>query len=171
MILSTWLILLSIMLLRFCALLLLVLFYFFNCWWIFHCIGSSCCSVIQSCLTFKTLWTAACQASLSFTISWGLFKLISIDSVMLPNHLTLSHPLLLLPSIFPSIRIFSNDWLCIRWPKYCSFSISPSNEYSGLISFRIDYFGLLPVQGTIKSFVQNYSSIAWIFQGSAFFIS
>ena len=88
---------------------------------------------------FVTSWTAACQASLSFTISWSLLKLMSIESVMPSSHLILCHPLLLLSSIFPSIRAFSNELaLRIRWPKYWSFSISPSNEYSGLISFRID---------------------------------
>ena len=119
------------------------------------------------------LWTAACQASLSFTISWSLFKLMSIESVMPSNHLILCHPLLLLPSIFPRIRVFSNESvLCIRWPKYWSFSfdISPSNEYSGLISFRIDRFDLLAVQGTLKSLLQHYSSKASILQRSAFFM-
>ena len=90
-----------------------------------------------------TLWTAACQASLSFPISWNLFKLISIESMRPSNHFILCHPLILLPTIFPSIRVFSNELaLCIRWPKYWSFSfsISPSTEYSGLISFRIDWF-------------------------------
>jgi len=99
--------------------------------------------------------TAVRQARLSFTISLSLLKLMSIDSVMPSNHLTLCRPLLLPPSIFPSIRVFSNESvLCIRWPKYCSFSfsISPSNEYSGLISFRINWFDLLAVQGTLKSF-------------------
>jgi len=101
---------------------------------------------------FVTPWTAACQASLSFTISWSLLKLMSIESVMLPNHLILCRPLLLLPSVFPSIKVFSNELaLCIRWPKYWSFnfSISPSNEYSGVISFRIDWLDLLAVQGTL----------------------
>ena len=96
--------------------------------------------------------TAACQASLSSTISWSLLKLMSIASVMPSNYLILCHPLLLLPSIFPSIRVFSNESaLCIRWPKFWSFSfsISPSNEYSRLISFRIDWFDLLAVQGTL----------------------
>ena len=96
------------------------------------------------------LWTAACQASLSITNSWSLLKLMSIVSVMSSNHLILCHPLLLLPSIFPSMGVFSNESvLCIRWPKYWSFhfSISPSNKYSGLISFRMDWFDLLAVQG------------------------
>ena len=99
-------------------------------------------------------WTAVCQASLSFTISQSLLQFMSTELVMLSNHLILCCPLLLLPSIFPSIKVFSNDLaLHIRWPKYWSFSfsISPSNEYSGLISFRIDWFGLLAAQGTLKS--------------------
>ena len=103
---------------------------------------------------FVTPWTAACQASLSLPISQSLFKLLSIESVMLSNHLILCLFLLLLPSIFPSIRVFSNKLaLCIRWPKYWSFSfsISPFSEYSGLISFRIDWFDLLAVQGSLKS--------------------
>ena len=103
---------------------------------------------------FATPWTAARQASLSFTIFWSLFKLMCIESVMPSNHLILCHPLLLPPSIFPSIRVFSNESVFhIRWPKYWSFSfsISPSNEYSGLISFRMDWFDLLAVQGTLKS--------------------
>ena len=105
-----------------------------------------------------TLWTAACQAFLSFTISQSLLKLMSIKSVMPSNHLILCRPLLLLPSIFPSIRVFSNELaLCIRWPKYWSFIISPSNEYSGLISFKIDWFDLLAVQGTVKSLLQHHS--------------
>ena len=102
---------------------------------------------------FETLWTAAHQASLSFTISWSLLKLMSIESVMPSNHLILCHPLLLLPSVLPSIRVFSNkSALHIRWPKdwSFSFSISPSNEYSGLISFRIYWFDLLAVQGTLQ---------------------
>ena len=120
-----------------------------------------------------TLWTAAHQASLSFTISQSLLKLRSIESVMPPNRLVLCRPLLLLPSIFPSIRVFSNESaLDSRWPKYWSFSfsISPSNEYSGLISFRIDWFDLLAVQGTLKSFLQQHSSKALILQHSASFM-
>ena len=119
-----------------------------------------CCVVVKSCPTFVTLWTATHQASLSFTISWSLLKLMSIELVMPSNHLILCHSLLLLPSVFPSIRAFSNkSVLCIRWPKYWSFrfSISPSNEYSGLISFRIDWFDLLVVQGTLRGLLQNYS--------------
>ena len=102
-----------------------------------------------------TPWTAALQAFLSITNSWSLLKLMSTESVMPSSHLTLYRPLLLLPSIFPSIRVFSNkSVLCIRWPKYCrfSFSISPSNEYSGLISFRMDWLDLLAVQGTLRVF-------------------
>ena len=120
-----------------------------------------------------TPWTAACQASLSFTVSQSLFKLMSIDSVMPSNHLILCHLLRLLPLIFPSIRVFSNESaLCIRWPKYWSFSfsISPSNEYSALISFRIDWLDLLAVQGTLKNLLQHHSSNASILWCSAFFM-
>ena len=120
-----------------------------------------------------TPWTAAHQSSLSFTISRSLLKLISIESVMPSNHLALCRPLLLLPSIFPSIRVFSNESaLPIRWPKYWSFSlsISSSNEYSGLISFRTDRFNLLAVQGTFKSLLQHHSSKASILQHSAFYV-
>ena len=116
--------------------------------------------------------TAARQASLSITNSWSLLKLMSIEAVMPSNHLILCRPLLLLPSIFPSIRVFSNESVpCIRWPKYWSFSfsISPSNEYSGLISFRVDWMDLLAVQGTLKSLLQHQSSKASILQCSAFF--
>ena len=112
-----------------------------------------------------------CQASLSFTISWSLFKLIFIESVMPSNHLVLYCLLLLLPSIFKSIRIFSNESvLCIKWPKYWSYNLSSSNEYSGLISFRIDWLDLLAVQGTLKSLLQHHSSKASILQHSPFFI-
>ena len=107
---------------------------------------------------FATPWTAACQASLSIGNSWSLLRLMSIESVMPSNHLILCHPPLLLPSIFPSIRVFSNvSVLCIRWLKFWSFSfsISPSNEYSGLISFRMDWLDLLDVQGTLKSLLQH----------------
>ena len=120
-----------------------------------------------------TSWTAAYQASLSFTISWSLPKLMSIEPVMPSNHLILCCPLLLLPSIFPSIRIFSNEWaLHIRWPKYWdfSFNISPSNEYSCLISFRIHWFDLFAVQETFKSLLQHQSSKASILRCSAFFM-
>ena len=122
---------------------------------------------------FMILWTAARQASLSITNSWSLLKLMSIESVMPSSHLILCSSLLLLPSIFPSIRVFSNESvLPIRRPKYWSFSfsISPSNEYSGLISFRIDWFDLFAVQGTLKSLHQYHSSKASILQRSAFFM-
>ena len=118
----------------------------------------------------ETLWTAALQASLSITNSWSLLKLLSIMSVMPSNHLILCHSLLLPPSIFPSIRVFSSESvLHIQWPKYWSFSftISPSNEYSGLISFRMDWLDLLAVQGTLRS-LQHNSSEASILQHSAF---
>ena len=120
-----------------------------------------------------TPWTAAHQASLSITNSWTLPKFMSIVSVMPFNLLILCHPLLLLPSIFPSIRAFTNESvLCIRWPEYWrfSFSISPSNEYSGLISFRMDWLDLLAVQGTLKSLLQHHSSKASILQRSVFFM-
>ena len=120
---------------------------------------------------FATPWTAAHQASLSFTISQSLLKLMSIESGMPSNHLIFYYPLLLLPSIFPSIRIFSSELaLRIRWPKYWSFSfsISPSSEYSGLISFRIDWFDLLAVQGTLKSLLQHHISKAPILWCSPF---
>ena len=135
----------------------------------------SICSVQPlSCVQiFVTPWTTACQASLSITNSQSLLKLMSIKSVMPSSHLMLCHSLVILPSIFPSIRVFSNkSVLCIRWPKSWSFnfSISPFNEYSGLISFRIDWFNLLAVQGTLKSLLQHYSSKASILQRSAFFI-
>ena len=108
---------------------------------------------------FVIPWTAARQATLSITNSQSLLTLIYIELVMPSNHLILCHPLLLLPLFFPSIRVFSNESvLRIRWPKYWSFSISPSNEYSGLISFRMDWLGLLAVQGTLKSLLQHHSS-------------
>ena len=122
---------------------------------------------------FATPWTAIQQASLSTTNSWSLLKLMSIESVMPSNHLILCRHLLLLPSIFPSIRVFSNEWaLRIRWPKYWSFSfsISPSDEHPGLISFRMDWLGLLAVQGTLKSVLQHHSSKASFLQCSALFI-
>ena len=122
---------------------------------------------------FLTPWTEACQASLSFTISQSLLKPMSIELVMPSNQLIFCHPLLLLPSVFPSIRVFSNESaLCIRWPKYWnfSFSVSPSNEYLGLISFRIDWFDLLAVQGTLKGLLQHHSTKASVLQCSAFFI-
>ena len=125
-------------------------------------------SVARSCPT----WTAACQASLSITNSRSLLKLMFIESVMPSNHL-LCHPLLLMPSIFPSIRVFSSESvLHIRWPRYWSFSfsISPSNDYAGLISFRMDWLDLLSVQGTLKSLLQQKSSEALILWHSTFFI-
>ena len=145
-----------------------------------------CCSVAQLCPTlcdamdcstpgqlFVTPWTVAPQASLSFTISQSLLKHMSIKSVMQSKQLILCCPLVLLASIFSNIRVFSNESaLRIRWPKYWSFSfsISPSNEYSGLISFRIDWFDLLAVQGTLKSLLQHHSSKASILQCSALFM-
>ena len=123
---------------------------------------------------FATLWTAARQASLSITNSWNSLRLMSIELVMPYNHLNLCCPLLLLPSIFPSIRVFSNESaLHIRWPKYCSFSfnISPSNKHSGLISFRMDWLDLLAVQGTLKSLLQHHSSKGSILWCSAFFVA
>ena len=118
-----------------------------------------------------TPWTVAHQAPLSFTTSWSLLKLTFIESEILSNHVILCHNLLLLPSIFPSIRLFSNESaLHIRWPKYWSFSISTSNEYSGLISFRIDWFDLLAVQGALKSLLQHHNLKASILWLSAFFM-
>ena len=122
---------------------------------------------------FVTAWTAARRASLPITNSQSLLKLLSIESVMPSNHLILCCPVLLLPSVFPSIRVFSSESvLHIRWPKYWhfSFSISPSNEHPGLISFRMDWLDLLAVQGTLKSLLQHHSSKAWVLQCSAFFI-
>ena len=119
--------------------------------------------MLSSVQLFVTPWTAACQASLSIINSWSLLKLMFITSVMPSNYLIFCHPLLLPPSIFPSIKVFSYDSvLPIRWPKYwnCSFSISPSNEYSERISFRIDWLDLLAVQGILKSFLQHHSSKA-----------
>ena len=132
---------------------------------VFLVVGSSLQSVqsLSHVQLFATLWTAACQASLSIISSWGLLKLMSIELTMPSDHLILCRPLLLLPSIFPSIRIFSNELIFhIRWSKYWSFSfsISPSNEYSGLISFRIDWLDLLAVQGTLKSLLQQFKSIS-----------
>ena len=122
---------------------------------------------------FATPWPAAQQSSLSFTTSRSLLKLMCIESMMPSNHLILCYPLLLLPSIFPNIRVFFNELaLHLRWPKYWSFSfhISPSNEYSGLISFRIDWFDLLADQGTLKSLLQHHNLKASILQCSAFFM-
>jgi len=128
---------------------------------------------MQSCLTLVTPWTSAHQASLSIIISRSLLKFMFIELVMPSNHLILCRPLLLLPSLFPRIKVFSNDSvLCIRWPNDWSFNFSnsPSNEYSGLISFRMDWLDLLAVQGTLKSLFRHHSSKASILQRSAFFI-
>ena len=145
-----------------------------------HVLSCQCVSVqfssVQSlsCVQlFATSWTTACQASLSITNSWSLLKLISTELVMPSNHLILCCPLLLLLSIFPSIRVFSDESvLCIRWPKYWSFSfsISPSKEHPGLISLRMDWLDLLAVQGTLKSLLQHHSSKPSILRHSAFLI-
>ena len=122
---------------------------------------------------FVIPWTAACQVFLFFTVSLSLIRFMSIESMMPLNHLILCRPFLLLPSIFPSIRVFSNESvLHTRWPKYWnfSFSISPSNEYSGLISFRTDWFDLLVVQGILKSLLQHHNVKASLLQCSAFFM-
>ena len=135
-----------------------------------------CLSSVQSLShvwLFASLWTVARQASLSFTNARSLLKLMSIELVMPSNHLVLCCPLLFLPSIFPSIRVFSRESvLHIRWPKYWSFnfSISPSNDYSGLISFRMEWFDFLAAQGTLKSLLQHHSSKASVLQRSAFFV-
>ena len=129
---------------------------------ILNCSQYSLVAVVQALSRvhlFVTPWTAACQAPLSLTVSKSLFRFMSVESVMLYNHLNLCWPLLLLPSTFSSIRVFSNkSALPIRWSEYWNFSISPSNEYSGLISFRIDWFDILAAQGTLKSFLQHYNS-------------
>ena len=141
--------------------------------WQCVCTWYSSVQLLSHVQLFVTPRTAVRQAYLSITNSWSLLKLMSIESVMPSNHLILCHPLLLLPSIFPSIRVFSNvSVLHIRWPKYWSFSfsISSSNEYSGLISFRMDWLDLLAVKGTLKSLLQHHSSKAPILQHSAFFI-
>ena len=151
-----------------------------------HISGRLSANVLQLCLLalssvqllscvwlFETPWTATHQASLSITNSWSLLKFMCVESVMPSNHLIICRPLLLLPAIFPSIRVFSNkSVLRIRWPKYWSFSfsISPSNEYSGLISFRMDWLDLLAVQGTLKHLLQHHSSKTSILWHSAFFI-
>ena len=132
-----------------------------------------CCSVIHLCLTLCDPMNCRMPCFLSFTISWSLPKLMSIESLMPSNHFILYHPLLLLPSIFPSIRVFSSkSALRIRWPNYWSFtfSISPSNEHSGLISFRMDWLDLLAIQGNLKSLLQHHSSKASILWHSAFFM-
>ena len=142
----------------------------------FHLVHGKMGSSVQSLShvrLFATPWTTAHQASLSITNFWSLLKLMSIELVMPSNHLILCHPLLLLPSIFTNIKVFSNELaLPIRWPKNWSFSfnISPSNEQPGLISFRMDWLDLLAVQGTLKSLLQHHSSKALIFQHSAVFI-
>ena len=135
-------------------------------------IESSSVQLLSCVWLFDTLRTAACQASLSIINSWSLLKFMSIESVMPSNHI-ICCALLLLPSIFPSIRVFSNESVRhIRWPKYWSFSfiISPSNEYSGLISFRIDWFDLLAVQGTIKSLLQHHNLKISVLQHSTYFM-
>ena len=138
-------------------------------WWLNFVVVQSL-SLVQ---LFVTPWTAACQASLFFIISYNLLKLMSVKSVMPSNHLILSRTLLV-PLIFPSIRVFSNESaLCIRWPKYWSFSfsISPFSEYSGLISFKIDWFDILAVQGTLKSLLHHLSLKASILHCSDFFMA
>ena len=139
----------------------------------YYCLLSFVVQLLSHVQLFASPWTAARQASLSFIISQSLLKLMSIESMMPPNYLILCCPLLLLPSIFPRVRIFSNESaLCIRWPNYWnfSFSICPSNGYSGLISFRMDWLDLLAVQGTLKSLLQHHTSKASIFRCSAFFM-
>ena len=135
--------------------------------------SQACADVLSRGWLFATPWTAARQTSLFIINSWSLHKLMSIDSVMPSNHLIFCRPLLLLPSIFPSIRVFSNESvLCIRWPEDWSFSfnINPSNEHPGLMSFRMDWLDLLAVQGTLKNLLQHNSSKASVLQCSAFFI-
>ena len=142
-----------------------------NLWYVFFHLSVSVQSLSHVQL-FATLWTTVCQASLSITNSQSSPKPMSIELVMPSNHLIFCRSLLLLPSILPNIRVFSNESaLCIRWPKYWSFSfnISPSNEYSGLISFRMDWLDLLAVRGTFKSLLQHHSSKASILWRSAFF--
>ena len=136
-------------------------------WWLRDC----CCSLAQLCLILYRTMDCRSQASLSLTISQSLLKLMSIELVIPSNHLTLCHSLLLPPSIFPSIRVFSNESaLYIRWPKYWSFIFSPSNEYSGLISFRIDWLDLLAVEGTLESLLQHHSLKSSILQCTDVFI-
>ena len=139
----------------------------------FYSLQFSSVQLLSRVQLFATPWTAAHQASLSITNYQSLPKLMSIELVIPSNHLILCRPPLLLPSIFPSIRVFSNESaLCIRWPKYwsCSFKISPSNEHPGLISFRMDWLDLLAVQGTLKSLLQHHNSKVSILWPSAFFI-
>ena len=136
-------------------------------------VQSSSVQLLSCVQLFATAWNTAHQDSLSIANSWCFLRLMSIESVMPSNHLILYHPLLLPPSIFPSIRVFSNESApCIRWPKYWSFSfnISPSNEHSGLISVSMDWLDLLAVQGTLKSLLQHHSSKASILRGLAFFL-
>ena len=134
-------------------------------------LGHSSVQLLSRVQLFATPWTAARQASLSITNSWSLLRLVSIKLVMPSNHFIPCCPLLQLPSIFPSIQVFSNESvLRIKWPKYWCFSISPSNEHPALISFRIDWFDLLVVQGTLKSLLQHHSSKASILWCSAFFM-
>ena len=143
-----------------------------NIYWQLLCVQLSSVQSFSSVRLFPTPWIAARQASLSITNSWSLLKLMSIESVMPSSHLILCRPLLLLPPIPPSVRVFSNESaLCMRWPKYWSFSfsISPSKERPGLISLRMDWLDLLAVQGTLKSLLQHHSSKASILQCSAFF--
>ena len=137
------------------------------------CLQFSSVQLLSHVRLFVTPWTAVCQSSLSITNTWSLLKLMSIELVMPSNHLILCHPLLFPPSIFPSIKVFSSELaLPIRWPKYWSFSfsISPSNDYLGLISFRMDWLDLLAVQRMLKSLLQHHSSKASILWHSAFFI-
>ena len=143
--------------------------YIFNFFYKFH----QSVQLLSPVQLFATPWTAACQASLSITNSRSLLQLMSIETMMPSNHLILCHLLLLLPSIFPNIKVFSSESVFhIRWPKFWSFSfnISPSNEHSGPISFRMDWLDLLAVQGTLKSLLQHHSSKASILWCSAFFI-
>ena len=162
----------SFLLLIFHCICVLHLIYPFICWWTSRFLP--CPQFSRSVVSDSaTPWTIARRASLSITNSWSLLKLTSIELVMPYNYLIFCCPLLLLPSVFPSIRVFSNESaLHIRWPKYWSFSfnISPSNEHSGLISFRMDWLDLLVVQGTLKSLLQHHSSKASILQCSVFFI-
>ena len=149
----------------------ITLYYHIN--FIYICVCISSVQSLSRVQLFATPWTAAHQASLLITNFWNLLRLMAIELVMPSHHLILCHSLLLSPSIFPSIRVFSSESvLCIRWPKYWSFrfSISPSNEHSVLISFRMDWLDLLIVQGTLKSLLQHHSSKASILQRSAFFI-
>ena len=151
-----------------------IFFFYFLCCLLIYLIHILSSVQLLSCIpVFVTPWTTACQASLPITNSWSLPKCMSIESVMPSNHLILCHPLLLLPSIIPSIRVFSNESAVrIRWPKYRTFrfNISPSNEHPRLISLRMDWLDLLAVQGTLKSLLQYHSSKASVLLCSAFFI-